>query len=110
MVLLAALLVSVISAAEVNGEIVRGLPCVKRLNQLYCDNGGGYNYPMSAIETYIDDNKNLMRRMYGTLVKEEMPPPQNPQTPASTTFVRSVRNFGGSRFRRSTEEGKKILL
>ena len=27
------------------GEIVRGLPCVKRLNQLYCDNGGGFDYP-----------------------------------------------------------------
>ena len=28
-----------------------------------------------------------------------------PQTPASTTFVRSVRNFGGSRFKRSVGEG-----
>ena len=29
----------------------------------------------------------------------------NAKTPASTTFVRTVRNFGGSRFRRSVEEG-----
>ena len=49
-----------------------------------------------------------MRRMYGNLnddlqtveVKEE------PRTPASTSlFVRSVRNFGGPRFKRSASEG-----
>ena len=33
------------SGQNVNGEVVRGLPCVKRLNQLYCDNGGGFDYP-----------------------------------------------------------------
>lgn len=93
------------SSQNVNGEVVRGLPCVKRLNQLYCDNGGGFDYPTSAIDTFIDDNKKLMRRMYGSLIQEEVEVVENVQTPASTTFVRTVRNFGGSRFRRSVEEG-----
>lgn len=49
-----------------------------------------------------------MRRMYGSLV--ETPPPieepQQPLTPASTSsFVRTVRNFGGLRFSRSVHEG-----
>jgi len=65
----------------------------------------------SAIDRYIDDNKQLMRRMYGSLVKEEMPPPQQPLTPASTTFARSVRHFtGGSRFARSVDEGKALFI
>jgi len=49
-----------------------------------------------------------MRRMYGSLVEAEMPQPpqQQPLTPASTTFARSVRHFsGGSRFARSVDEG-----
>ena len=29
---------------DVNGEITRGLPCIKRLNQLYCQ-AGGTEYP-----------------------------------------------------------------
>ena len=43
--------------------------------------------------------------MYGNLVRIEDIPEQ-PKTPASTSlFVRSVRNFGGPRFRRSVHEG-----
>merc|ERR1712001_433688 len=94
---------------DVNGEITRGLPCVKRLNQLYCQ-AGGTEYPTSNIDSYIDDNKALMRRMYGDPVQEEPAPeplPHIPGTPASTTlFVqRMVRNFGGARFKRSVQEG-----
>jgi len=86
------------------GEVTRGLPCIKRLNQLYCHNGGTA-YPEAKITTFIDDNKALLRRMYGNLVRVEDIPEQ-PKTPASTTlFVRSVRNFGGPRFRRSVHEG-----
>ena len=60
----------------------------------------------SRIDTYIDDNKQLMRRMYGSLVREEMVTvTPEPQTPASTSFIRSVRNFGGQRFSRSVDEG-----
>ena len=65
----------------------------------------------SNIDSYIDDNKALMRRMYGDPVQEEPAPeplPHIPGTPASTTlFVqRMVRNFGGARFKRSVQEGK----
>ena len=45
--------------------------------------------------------------MYGDRVQEkEEEIPEQPKTPASTSlFVRSVRNFGGPRFRRSVLEG-----
>jgi len=95
------------SLPDVNGELTRGLPCVKRLNQLYC-HAGGQEYPTSGIDSYIDDNKALMRRMYGNLVEIVEPEPVvNERTPASTTlFVqRMVRNFGGQRFKRSVQEG-----
>ena len=60
----------------------------------------------SSISSFIDDNKALMRRMYGTLVEAVAEIPEQPKTPASTSlFVRSVRNFGGPRFRRSAHEG-----
>jgi len=86
------------------GEVTRGLPCIKRLNQLYCHNGGTA-YPESKISTFIDDNKALIRRMYGTLIKTDDIPEQ-PKTPASTTlFMRTLRNFAGPRFRRSAHEG-----
>ena len=43
--------------------------------------------------------------MYGNLVRIEDIPEQ-PKTPASTSlFVRTVRNFGGPRFRRDVHEG-----
>lgn len=69
----------------------------------------------SNIDSYIDDNKALMRRMYGDPVQEEPAPeplPHIPGTPASTTlFVqRMVRNFGGARFKRSVQEGKSAYL
>lgn len=98
------LLYHIVHCQDIIGEVTRGLPCIKRLNQLYCHNGGTA-YPESKITTFIDDNKALLRRMYGTLVKAEDIPEQ-PKTPASTSlFVRSVRNFGGPRFRRSVHEG-----
>jgi len=90
---------------KIIGEVVRGLPCIKKLNQLYCPTGGTA-YPESKITTFIDDNKALLRRMYGTLVLKEEDIPEQPKTPASTSlFVRTVRNFGGPRFRRSVHEG-----
>jgi hypothetical protein len=93
---------------NINGEITRGLPCIKALNQLYC-HAGGQAYPETGIDSYIDDNKALMRRMYGNLFQEApAPEPVAPQrTPASTTaFIRrTVRNFGGARFTRSVHEG-----
>ncbi|XP_018016754.1 protein spaetzle 3 isoform X2 [Hyalella azteca] len=54
---------------EVQGEIVRGLPCIKRLNQLFCRNAGT-SYPSENIESFIDENKALTRRMYGDFQSE----------------------------------------
>ena len=70
-----------------------------------------FNDFRSSIDSYIDDNKALMRRMYGNLVEQIEPEPVvNERTPASTTlFVqRMVRNFGGQRFKRSVQEGKIV--
>lgn len=96
------------SLPDINGELTRGLPCVKRLNQLYC-HAGGQEYPTSNIDSYINDNKALMRRMYGELIQEQPQPEPllDDRTPASTRlFVhRMVRNFGGARFKRSVQEG-----
>lgn len=78
-----------------NGEIIRGLPCIKRLNQLFCPSAGS-TYPANQITKYIVDNKALMRRMYGEL--------QQAQTVTRTT-VRVVRTFNGGRFRRDILEG-----
>ncbi|XP_071538394.1 protein spaetzle 3-like isoform X2 [Panulirus ornatus] len=50
---------------EVQGEVIRGLPCIKRLNQLFCSTAGS-QYPADKIERFIEDNKALMRRMYGS--------------------------------------------
>ena len=81
--------------------------CVQRFNQLYCV-GKGLEYPAGDIEGYIDDNKALMRRMYGTLVQEEPEPePVSQRTPADTKPFQSrgVRNFAG-RFKRDVLEGE----
>ncbi|KAK6630412.1 hypothetical protein RUM43_014757 [Polyplax serrata] len=49
---------------EIHGEIVRGVPCIKRFHQLFCPTAGNA-YPIESIERFIDDNKALMKRMYG---------------------------------------------
>jgi len=92
-------LVSGVSNMDVKngaGEIIRGLPCVKRLNQLFCGSGGS-SYPTKKIESFIDDNKALLRRMYGEL--------QEPRQ-VTKTSVRVVRTFSNSkRYRRDVLEG-----
>jgi len=70
------------------GNIIRDLPCVMRLNQLSCT-GTGNSFPTKAIDTFIDDNKALLRRMYGEL--------QEPRTVTKTTFT-IVRSFGQTSF------------
>ena len=65
-------------------EIISGLPCVKRLNQLFCGSAGN-TYPNKAIDKFIDDNKALLKRMYGEL-----------QQPRTVTTVRVVRTFKDS--------------
>merc|ERR1719397_231822 len=93
--LLVAVLVSVSAVGGVaqTGEIIRGLPCIKRLNQLFCPSAGS-SYPASAINKYIDDNRALMRRMYGEI---QQAGPRNTD--------REVRKIKGSRFRRDILEG-----
>merc|ERR1711990_1345346 len=77
------------------GEIVRGLPCVKKLNQLSCGSAGN-SYPREAIDKFIDENKALIKRMYGE--------PQEPRT--VKTSVRVVRTYSQEkRFRRDVLEG-----
>jgi len=71
-----------------DGSSIKGLPCITRLNQLYCTSGG-ISYPDGSIATFIDDNKALLRRMYGEL--------QLPRT-VTKTSVRIVRTFGQTSF------------
>ena len=35
---------SIVRSQDINGELIRGLPCVKRFNQLFCNHGGA-EYP-----------------------------------------------------------------
>nr|XP_045614857.1 protein spaetzle 3-like [Procambarus clarkii] len=82
---------------EVQGEIIRGLPCIKRLNQLFCRTPGNV-YPRDRIEKFIEDNKALMRRMYGSFLENVETLQQRAQTgvefrPFSRTG-RSVEAFG----------------
>ncbi|XP_014357131.1 protein spaetzle 3 [Papilio machaon] len=50
---------------ELQGQIIRGVPCVKRNFQLYCPTAGN-TYPIDKIEMFIDENKALIKRMYGS--------------------------------------------
>ncbi|CAH4030091.1 unnamed protein product [Pieris brassicae] len=56
---------SVALGYELQGQIIRGVPCVKRNFQLYCPTAGN-TYPLDKIETFIDENKALIKRMYGS--------------------------------------------
>ncbi|XP_067623429.1 protein spaetzle 3-like [Eurosta solidaginis] len=55
---------SVALGLDVRGDVIKGVPCIKRYHQLYCPTAGN-SYPIDKIERFIDDNKALMRRMYG---------------------------------------------
>ncbi|GAB0091806.1 Protein spaetzle 3 [Sergentomyia squamirostris] len=66
---------SVALGIDIRGEIIRGIPCVKRNYQLFCPSAGN-TYPLERIETFIDENKALMRRMYGDFqMSNEYGPP-----------------------------------
>ena len=62
-------------------ETIRGLPCIKKHNQLFCVSGGS-SYPSKAIDKFIDDHKALLNRMYGEL-----------QEPRTVIRVRATRTF-----------------
>ena len=55
-----------LDAKNGEGEIIRNLPCIDRHNQLFCT-GYGNSYPTQYIDKFIEDNKALLRRMYGVL-------------------------------------------
>jgi hypothetical protein len=55
---------SVALGLELRGEYIRGVPCIKRHQQLFCPTAGN-SYPLDRIELFIDENKALMKRMYG---------------------------------------------
>lgn len=55
---------SVALGLDVRGDVIKGVPCIKKYHQLFCPTAGN-SYPIDKIERFIDDNKALMRRMYG---------------------------------------------
>ena len=60
------------------------LPCSIKYNQLQCT-GKGPSYPNSAISKYVDDNKSLLRRMFG--IQEER------QKSVKKTTIKVIRTF-----------------
>jgi len=92
------------------GNVLKDLPCVKRFNQLFCSSSGS-SYPESAISTFTNDNKALLRRMFGELQQER---PVTTQTTVrilthvvNTGFVATpiVTTQTFQRFRRDVLEG-----
>ncbi|KAL6260151.1 hypothetical protein P5V15_007685 [Pogonomyrmex californicus] len=55
---------SVALGVELRGDLIRGAPCIKKYHQLFCPTAGN-TYPIERIERFIDENKALMKRMYG---------------------------------------------
>lgn len=64
---------SVALGLELRGEYIRGVPCIKRHQALFCPKAGN-SYPLDRIELFIDENKALMKRMYGEF---DMGPPSD---------------------------------
>ncbi|XP_053693790.1 protein spaetzle 3 [Sabethes cyaneus] len=60
---------------NVRGDVIKGVPCVKKNHQLFCPTAGN-SYPIDKIETFIDENKALMKRMYGDFEMSRTPPLQ----------------------------------
>ncbi|XP_053672565.1 protein spaetzle 3 [Anopheles nili] len=55
---------SVALGLSIHGDVIRGVPCIKKYHQLFCPSAGN-TYPSDKIEMFIDENKALMKRMYG---------------------------------------------
>ncbi|KAK0171226.1 hypothetical protein PV328_008977 [Microctonus aethiopoides] len=70
---------SVALGVELRGDLVRGTPCIKKYHQLFCPTAGK-TYPIERIELFIDENKALMKRMYGDF---EMDDEYGPMTSSS---------------------------
>ncbi|EAT39601.1 AAEL008596-PA [Aedes aegypti] len=65
---------SVALGLNVRGDVIKGVPCVKKNHQLFCPTAGN-SYPIDKIETFIDENKALMKRMYGDFEMSSRYPP-----------------------------------
>ncbi|XP_011066302.1 PREDICTED: uncharacterized protein LOC105153267 [Acromyrmex echinatior] len=76
---------SIVLGAELRGDLIRGAPCIKRYHQLFCPTAGN-TYPIDRIERFIDENKALMKRMYGDF---EMNPESNERGPHTKTRRKS---------------------
>eukprot|EP00092_Neocalanus_flemingeri_P001647 GFUD01001757.1.p1 GENE.GFUD01001757.1~~GFUD01001757.1.p1 ORF type:complete len:209 (+),score=56.78 GFUD01001757.1:277-903(+) len=83
------------------GEIIRGLPCVKKYNQLHCASGG-ISYPSQGILNFIEDNKALMRRMYG---EQQVPRTVRSYTVSKTLVNKQSDAIIFPRTRREVSEG-----
>lgn len=81
---------SVALGLELKGEYIRGVPCIKRYQQLFCPTAGN-TYPIDKIELFIDENKALMKRMYGEFI---MGPEYGPGPP--TQSARKQKRATGS--------------
>ncbi|EZA51646.1 hypothetical protein DMN91_003493 [Ooceraea biroi] len=75
---------SVALGVELRGDLVRGAPCIKKYHQLFCPTAGN-TYPIERIERFIDENKALMKRMYGDF---EMTPGYGSSEPGHRTRTR----------------------
>ncbi|XP_044740566.1 protein spaetzle 3-like [Chrysoperla carnea] len=78
---------------ELRGEIIRGVPCIKRYHQLFCPTAGN-SYPIDRIELFIDENKALMKRMYGDFT---MSPDTNPASKSPPSSQSSRKNKRSTR-------------
>jgi len=70
-----------------DNDLLQGLPCTLTNHQLKCSDRG-QTYPVEAITEYVEDNKALLRRMFGVTGTRE-----SPKTIKKTT-IKIVRTFG----------------
>jgi len=88
---------SVALGLEIRGEVIHGTPCVKRHNQLFCPTAGN-TYPVDRIEQFIDENKALMKRMYGIfeMYQEYGPPSEYGPPQFSAPTMKRKRDVDGA--------------
>lgn len=84
---------SVALGLNVRGDVIKGVPCVKKNHQLFCPTAGN-TYPIDKIETFIDENKALMKRMYGDFEMTSRYPPL--QQPGQTGGRKRKRHLQGT--------------
>ncbi|KDR18165.1 hypothetical protein L798_06915, partial [Zootermopsis nevadensis] len=96
---------------EIRGEIIRGVPCIKRFHQLFCPTAGN-SYPIERIERFIDENKALMKRMYGefTMSTEYGPPSRETYDQPAKRNVKREAAGGGGDGGGGAQDGKKKTM